>query len=454
VSDNPWVYVLFRLILIIGAALGAGLLFGYPLVWVFVSLAAYLGWHLCHLYQLERWLRTGRRPPDRNAAGIWGKVYAELYLLKGRHKERKKRISRLVKEFRKSTKALPDAMVVLTEDHEIAWVNQAAGELLGLTKADRGQPVDNFVRDPVFARRLRGGGVAQPLRIASPASRDMTLLVQEFPYGKRQRLLIAKNVTAEDRLEKVRRSFVANASHELRSPLTVISGYLETLSDDPALPDGWRGPVQEMGQQAGRMHAVIEDLLTLSRLETAEREASKVPVDVAGMLSLIRKDVLSGTARPKTVALEVACDSGLLGSEPDLYSVFMNLVSNAVKYTPADGRVGIRWWCDDQGGHLAVEDTGIGIPEDAIPRLTERFYRVHKGRERTTGGTGLGLAIVKHALQRHGATLEVTSTPGTGSRFVCHFPKDRLASECEVKAASESSDGPGTNNVLPFRNMS
>ena len=453
-NDNPWGYVLFRLVLIIGAAFGAGLLFGYPLVWVFGSLTAYLGWHLYHLYRLERWLRTGRKPPNRNAAGIWGKVYAELYLLKGRHRERKKRLSRLVKEFRKSTKALPDAMVVLTEEHEITWVNRAAGELLGLTKSDRGQPVDNFVRDPVFARRLRGDGVGEPLRIASPVRRDVTLLVQEFPYGKSQRLLIAKNVTAEERLEKVRRSFVANASHELRSPLTVISGYLETLIEDPDLPESWRQPALEMGQQAGRMHAVIEDLLTLSRLETAEREAPREPVDVAGMLSLIRKDALSRRDRPQTVELELECASGLLGAEPDLYSVFVNLVSNALKYTPAEGRVGIRWWCDEQGAHLAVEDTGIGIPEDAIPRLTERFYRVDKGRERSSGGTGLGLAIVKHALQRHGATLEVTSEPGAGSRFVCHFPKDRLAAECEVEAARNTSEAPGADNVLPFRNIS
>ncbi len=448
-SKNPWTHVLLRLILIIGAALGAGLLFGYPLVWLFGSLVVYLGWHLYHLYRLERWLRTGQQPPGRNAAGIWGKVYAELYLLKGRHRERKKRLSRLVKEFRKSTKALPDAMVVLTENHEIAWVNQAAGELLGLTKSDRGQPVDNFVRDPVFASRLRGGGVGKAVRIASPVQRDVTLMVQEFPYGKRQRLLIAKNVTAEERLEKVRRSFVANASHELRSPLTVISGYLETLIDDPDLPDTWREPVMEMGQQAGRMHAVIEDLLTLSRLETADSEAPREPVDVAGMLALIRKDALSRPGRPETVELAVECGSGLLGAEPDLYSVFMNLVSNALKYTPRDGRVDIRWWCDEQGAHLAVEDTGIGIPQDAIPRLTERFYRVDKGRERASGGTGLGLAIVKHALQRHGATLEVSSRPGEGSRFVCHFPSDRLASECELAAAGEA---PEPDNVLPFRN--
>jgi two-component system phosphate regulon sensor histidine kinase PhoR len=458
VKSRPWAYVLVRLVLIIGAAVGAGLIFGYPLAWVLGSLIAYLGWHLYHLYLLERWLRIGGRQPPRDAPGIWGTVYAELYHLRSRHRERKKRLSRLVKEFRKSTKALPDAIVVLNADHEIAWVNRSAGDLLGLTKGDRGQPVDNLIRDPVFVDRLRSGGLSRPVRIQSPAQRDVSLMLQEFPYGKRQRLLIGKNVTAEERLEKVRRSFVANASHELRSPLTVVSGYLESLIEDDELPEGWRDPVLEMGKQTGRMHAIIEDLLTLSRLETAEAEAEREPVDVAGMLALVRKDALSSSGHPCSIELQLDCSSGLLGAESEIYSVISNLVSNALKYTPPEGTVAMRWWCDDLGAHFSVTDTGVGIPAEAIPRLTERFYRVDKGRERSSGGTGLGLAIVKHALQRHGAVLEIESELGAGSRFVCHFPKDRLALECASGDAQDGPDSdqetPDADNVLPFRNMS
>ncbi len=457
-KTQPWAYALVRLVLIVGAAVGAGLVFGYPLAWVLGSLIVYLGWHLYHLYLLERWLRIGGRQPPRNAPGIWGTIYAELYHLRSRHRERKKRLSRLVKEFRKSTKALPDAIVVLTEDHDIAWVNRSAGDLLGLTKADRGQPVDNFIRDPVFVERLRSGGLSRAVRIQSPAQRDLTLTLQEFPYGKQQRLLIGKNVTAEERLEKVRRSFVANASHELRSPLTVMSGYLESLIEDDELPEGWREPVLEMGQQAGRMHAIIEDLLTLSRLETAEAEAERELVDVAGMLTLIRKDALSRAGRPDFVDLTLDCSSGLLGAESEIYSVFTNLVSNALNYTPEEGRVTIRWWCDDDGGHFSVTDTGPGIPPDAIPRLTERFYRVDKGRERSSGGTGLGLAIVKHALQRHGGVLEIESELGVRSCFVCHFPKDRLAvvyeADAEQGPPEPGQQTPDSGNVLQFHHTS
>ena len=247
------------------------------------------------------------------------------------------------------------------------------------------------------------------------------------PYGgEGQQLLLARDITDRKRLEKVRRDFVANASHELRSPLTVINGYLDSLSSDPDLPEDWRQPVLDMGHQAGRMQAIIEDLLTLSRLEAGAKTPVTDRVDVGGLLAMIRKDALSLPERPATIDLHIDSQARLLGAENELYSAFSNLVSNAVKYTAASGRVEIGWSVDERGGHLTVADTGKGIPADAIPRLTERFYRADKGRDRISGGTGLGLAIVKHVLERHGATLEIESELGQGSRFTCHFPSERL----------------------------
>jgi two-component system phosphate regulon sensor histidine kinase PhoR len=220
---------------------------------------------------------------------------------------------------------------------------------------------------------------------------------------------------------------VANASHELRSPLTVISGYLDALAEEPGLDPAWQEPVLEMRRQSDRMRSIVQDLLELSRLEAHGGEAETTPVDVSGMLALIRREAMAGPQRPATIDLRLDAGDLLLGSESELHSIFSNLVSNAVKYTPPEGRIDIRWWTDAKGGHVEVRDTGIGISAEHLPRLTERFYRVDAGRSRKLGGSGLGLAIVKHALQRHGARLEVESVEGKGSVFTCHFPPARVA---------------------------
>jgi two-component system phosphate regulon sensor histidine kinase PhoR len=224
----------------------------------------------------------------------------------------------------------------------------------------------------------------------------------------------------------MRRDFVANASHELRSPLTVVRGYLDTLAEDPSLEAGWREPVREMQRQSERMHAIVSDLLELSRLEASRGEAEREPVDVAGLLALMRKEALARPDRPASFELHLESDSLLLGAETELHSILQNLITNAIKYTPPEGTVTVRFWTDRLGAHVAVADTGIGIASEHLPRLTERFYRVDAGRSRKLGGSGLGLAIVKHALQRHGGHLEIASQEGKGSTFTCHFPPERV----------------------------
>jgi two-component system phosphate regulon sensor histidine kinase PhoR len=248
---------------------------------------------------------------------------------------------------------------------------------------------------------------------------------QLISYGEDQRLLMLRDVTREVRLEQMRKDFVANASHELRSPLTVVAGYLETFGSDPGLGE-LAAPIAEMRRQTDRMTRIIEDLLELSRFEANDAPIKGLPVDVSGMASLLRKDVLARPTHPRQV--EVAIESGamLVGDEAMIQSAFSNLVDNAAKYTPPEGSMVIRWWTDEQGGHFSVRDTGPGIPTEHLPRLTERFYRVDPGRSRETGGSGLGLAIVKHALHRHGAHLEIESIEGRGSTFTCHFPPERV----------------------------
>ena len=425
-NAGPWLYVAARFAALIGAAVLLGYLFGHHLAWLLAVLLGYLGWHLWHLWQLESWLRRKLGEPPRDAPGLWGGGFAQLHRLRRQSRARKKRLARVLKEFRKSTQALPDAGVVLDKDHAIAWLNAAAERLLGLRPEDRGQRIENLVRAPEFAEFLRHGAPGQLLRLASPVDENVKLSLQLVPYGETQRLLLAKDITHEMRLETVRRTFVANASHELRSPLTVISGYLDSLADDPELAEHWREPVGEMARQSERMRRIIDDLLTLSRLEASAPEAERERVDAPGMLAALRKEALARPQRPATIDLLLDSDARLLGVESEIYSAFANVIGNALKYTPEDGRVVIRWYLDGASACLAVTDTGVGIPADAIPRLTERFYRVDKGRDRASGGTGLGLAIVKHVLQRHGARLEVQSRLGEGSTFTCRFPADRV----------------------------
>jgi two-component system phosphate regulon sensor histidine kinase PhoR len=228
------------------------------------------------------------------------------------------------------------------------------------------------------------------------------------------------------RLEAMRKDFVANASHELRTPLTVISGYLDTLADDLSIDPAWAGPIKDMRAQAQRMNAIIADLLVLSRLESTDGEAARDAVDVPSMLERLHRDALASVERPRQIVLDLETADGLFGSAHELESAFTNVLVNGMKYTPAEGAVRMRWWADDEGAHFSVTDSGIGIPAEHIPRLTERFYRVDAGRSRGQGGSGLGLAIVKHALQRHGGWLDVQSTEGKGSTFTCHFPQARI----------------------------
>ena len=319
----------------------------------------------------------------------------------------------------------PQEATVVQEELEHYFLLHADGQKSLKSAEARWQNM--LRRYPDFVDYVVAGGKGPAPRIHMPQLGDRWFefnLVTTATWELQ--LLIVRDVTNESRLEAMRRDFVANASHELRSPLTVIRGYLDTLAEDPGLEEGWRDPVQEMRRQSERMQNIVQDLLELSRLESGKGEAEQTPVDVGGMLALIRKEVLSRPEHPAEFTLALDSDAMLLGAESELHSIFQNLVTNAAKYTPPEGRVSVRYWTDESGGHVSVADTGIGIPAAHIPRLTERFYRVDAGRSRKMGGSGLGLAIVKHALQRHGAQLEIQSQEGKGSVFTCHFPPARV----------------------------
>jgi two-component system phosphate regulon sensor histidine kinase PhoR len=432
-----WTFALARLAGILLLGLCVGLMIGPIWAWILTAACLYLAWQLLNLYRLDRWLRLRSQIDPPNIGGIWGDIMGQVVRLHRRKQYHKQRLVQLYRELRQSTAALPDGVIILSKQHEIVWFNRQAARLLGLKRPiDVGLRIDNLIRSPEFAHYLHSDDFALPLIIRPPVQLDCYLSLQIVPYGGGQSLLLARDVTRQMRLEAMRKDFVANASHELRTPLTVISGYLDTMADDSSVDQAWSGPIRDMRTQAQRMNAIIADLLELSRLESTDGEAPRDPIDVPRMLERMHRDALARTERPRHVLLELESSDGLFGSPHEIESAFTNVLVNALKYTGPEGTVRIRWWSDDEGAHFSVIDSGIGIPAEHIPRLTERFYRVDAGRSRGQGGSGLGLAIVKHALQRHGGWLGVESIEGKGSTFTCHFPQLRIWSLGLRSAAS------------------
>ncbi len=397
-----------------------------------VVLGHYLALHLRNLYRLYRWLQDGHRFQPPEASGIWGEVFHLLYRQQLRNRQRKRRLTGLIKRFQEATAAMPDATVILDVDGTIEWFNGAAQQLLGFQAGkDVGQRIINLIRHPEFTRFLVKGTGSEPLRMSAPQDGRVMLSVRVVPYGKEQRLLIARDVSQQLRLEQMRRDFVANVSHELRTPLTVISGYIETLLEEKKdYPKHLCRSLQQMEQQTFRMQHIVEDLLLLSRLETDGSRPPHEPVAVPAMLMSLQEG-MQPLVEQKKQRLVLECDSSLqiYGAEKELYSAFSNLLTNAVRYTPEEGEIVVRWYRDESGVHFEVSDTGEGIAPQHIPRLTERFYRVDVGRSRDVGGTGLGLAIVKHVINRHGGTLRIRSTLNKGSTFSCDFPDSRIVTD-------------------------
>jgi two-component system phosphate regulon sensor histidine kinase PhoR len=430
---NLWPKVIGRTLGLLAGAVLLGWLIGRMTLALLAATLVILVWQLFQLYRLERWLREDFhvQPPTTaplRPSATWKTVYQGAFRLRQRSRKRKRKLSRIIKQFRMAAAALPDAIVVLSDDDEVLWRNKAAQDLLGLSaRRDIGLPVTSLVRHPQLVAFLNQRTYESSVEFPSPVNADLILSVRIKPYGKKQRLLLATDISRVHRLEQIRRDFVANVSHELRTPLTVVSGYLETLLDhDDAQIAHWQQPLRRMQQQSNRMLRIIEDLLMLSRLETQIEGPPQRPVDVPAMLRAIAEDAiaLSGE-RGHQIHVEADQALWLIGCEQELRSAFSNLAFNAVRYTPDGGHIAIRWFTNECGAHLEVEDDGEGIAPQHIPRLTERFYRLDRGRHRERGGTGLGLAIVKHVINNHNGQLRINSLVGIGSIFTCDFPPQR-----------------------------
>jgi two-component system, OmpR family, phosphate regulon sensor histidine kinase PhoR len=401
-----------------------------------VLLGLFLGLLAHHLYNMVQMVRWAQQPLGTSvprAAGIWDYLFANL----SRHArialEQREHLASNLARFREASQAMPDGVIYLSHLRTIEWMNAAAERYFGLDASrDLGRAVTTLIRDPDFVRYLgehANGHLGDPLILRSQRQDGLSLALQIVPFGDDLEMVLARDITQLERLETMRRDFVANVSHELKTPLTVVSGFVETLIDagDEISAEERLHYLDIALEQSIRMQHLIEDLLTLSSLQAGSEPAGHDPVDVHVLLrSILHETEVLSDGRHQ-VTLDLGAPATLLGNQKELHSAFSNLASNAVRYTPDGGQITLRWKIHEDGSAaFSVEDTGIGVGAEHIGRLTERFYRVDKGRSRETGGTGLGLAIVKHVLTRHQAQLEIRSEPGKGSCFTAHFTPKRL----------------------------
>lgn len=413
--------IYIAILALIGYAAGA-------MEWVVLSgLIVLLLWHYRQLYLLSRWLWDGHQFTPPRGTGSWQYAFDGVYFLQRKNLKRRKELGKLLKRFREGTEALPDAVVVMNEEHEIVWCNKLATSLIGIRwPDDNGQRLDNLVRRPEFVAYLQRQQFQDPLIIPSPVSALTKLEIRVIPYTPNETLLVARDVTRLQQLEQMRRDFVANVSHELRTPLTVLRGYLEMIGDDPRLDSSpWAKPHQMMTDQLNRMNSLVEQLLALSRLEGRREPENYAQVDVPALLNKLEKDSQSLNAKKQHQILFQIAPVSVMGDSEQLMSAFSNLVANAIHYTPAGGSIDVSWQVLPGGAvRFSVTDSGDGIAPEHLLRITERFYRVDKARSRNTGGSGLGLSIVKHVLSHHRSQLDIKSQQGQGSTFSFVMPKE------------------------------
>ncbi len=426
----------------VGAAVRGAILTAVALV-VAAAAGAAWGWavaagalllaliqHLRHLARLIAWAGAPVGTSVPYGSGIWGWAFAALSRRARAAHDQRHQLSTALERLLDAAHAMPDGVIILNRQNGIEWLNAAAETQFGLrTDHDLGFPITNLVRHPGFVSSLESGAFAEPIVIRPNWDAGQAYSVQVIPFGESQKLIVSRDITHLERLETMRRDFVANVSHELKTPLTVVLGFSETLADH----------LREMSaeeaeqylalsrEQAVRMQRLVDDLLTLSELETGSPPPFDEKVDVHALIADVAQDMQILSGGRHTIEVPGDIDGHLLGSARELRSAFGNLASNAVRYTPEGGLIKLDWSVAPDGSAVfSVKDSGIGIAAHHIPRLTERFYRVDRGRSRESGGTGLGLAIVKHVLTRHQATLEISSEPGKGSVFTARFPARRV----------------------------
>ena len=420
-----------------------GLIYDSIFVFLFIGLSVYTAWTLYNLNKLSKWLaHPSKQTPE--ASGIWADTYYQLYYLYKRQRKARRKLSSILNRFQKSTQALPDATIVLNKSNEIEWFNPAASQMFNLlTGVDVGKRIGNLICQPRFISYLIKKDFKKSLNF-SVGQRKIILSIT--PYGNGQYLISARDITLLSQLDDMRRNFISNASHELRTPLTVMSGYIEFLQDNA--DQKIKVPLEKIQQQTVRMNKIITELMDLAKLESAAAVDDTNTVDIDTLLNDVYEEALSLDQNKHQIELTINTEGPenhliphLKGSYEELRMAFSNLTTNAIRYTAEGKTIKLFSSSHKNGVSIGVQDHGVGISYEHIPRLTERFYRVDEGRSREQGGTGLGLAIVKHVLDRHNASLHILSEPGEGSTFRCEFPLSpnpwaRIKTESQKKPAN------------------
>jgi two-component system phosphate regulon sensor histidine kinase PhoR len=425
-------FILFFCLLLMWAVAGilpAALFFA-------LGLLVYWTFFLRQLAALDHWLDDPEVRVTPDGSGLWEDVFARLNKMMRLQREEREQSTAALRHMEQATSALPEGVAILNEADRIEWCNPLAEQHFGLDGVrDVGQQITYLARQPEFVQYLSTRDFSEPLILRGTRHDGLTLSIKLIPYSANKKLLISRDITSFERIETMRRDFVANVSHELRTPLTVVNGFVETMSDMPKLDnDMARRALHLMGEQTHRMGHLVDDLLTLSKLDNALNALQEETVQVPVLLLKLYEEGLLLSDGKHDLQLERESDCSLLGNTEELRSAFSNLVSNAIRYTPQGGEIILRWQEKDGQPIFSVQDSGLGIAPQHIPRLTERFYRVDHSRSRETGGTGLGLAIVKHVTIRHQARLEITSEEGKGSTFSIVFPAKRRLPSPEENA--------------------
>ena len=406
----------------------------------FLCLALLVGnlFHLNNLNRLTRWLVRTDRHVVPEVSGSWQELSATLYRLVKQTRLSQTQLNLALGRFQQAAAAMTDGFIILDERGGIEWFNPVAERHFNLhPEIDLGTDITYFVRQPEFARYVASQNYSEPLTMRGARSQDLVLAVQLIPYGNEQKLIISRDITQWEKAESARRDFVANVSHEMRTPITVLSGFLETLSDMETIePKVLARSMSLMQSETKRMQYLVEDLLMLAQLENGPPLVDSDTVNVVELLGELMREAQVLSSGKHEIRTQILSDVRLHCSLHEIRSAFGNLVSNAVRYTPAGGTVTLSWAVEGAMPIFAVADTGPGIEAEHIPRLTERFYRVDRSRSRASGGTGLGLAIVKHILNRHQARLEIASEVSKGSRFSAIFPTERLVAAERLAVAS------------------
>jgi two-component system phosphate regulon sensor histidine kinase PhoR len=422
-----WRQTLLRLTLFYSLAVAVGYLSNHMALTLLIATALVAIRGYWRLYRVSRFLDWRTQLKTVHGQGLWAALETLIHRRQTETRSRNQRLARLLHAYRQAASAMPDgALIVSRNERRILWFNKSARRLLGLHYPHSlGTRLLETLTDPQVAQWLDLGRTDEPLAdLASPADPTVRLSLHLLGYSNEEWLVVVRDVTRLTRLEQVRRDFVANVSHELRTPLTVVHGYLDMM--EPEDNPEWAPMVSEMRKQSQRMAQLVEDLLTLSRLEAQQHLPEEV-VAMTPLLITLRREAEALSQGRHTIVVEDSAQCDLFGAAKELHSAFSNLVSNAVRYTPTDGRVTLRFSRNADGGAtLAVQDSGYGIPNQHLPRITERFYRVSTSRSRESGGTGLGLSIVKHVLSLHQGRLEIESEVGRGSTFACVFGPERV----------------------------